>query len=139
MRWIKKKSSVANSTPLVADYLNAAQDEALLDQLKDVVIIFNPMLNPDGLDRFAYWTNGHRGMNPSHDANDREHTEAVPNGRTNYYWFDLNRDWLPHQHPESRGRLALFHEWKPNAYFLSSNSWPISIWQRHAHEGKIYY
>ncbi|MCZ6489623.1 MAG: peptidase, partial [Acidobacteria bacterium] len=24
------------------------------------------------------------------------------------------RDWLAHQHPESRGRLALFHAWKPN-------------------------
>ncbi len=106
--------SGANATPLVAYYLNAAQDEALLAQLNDVVIIFNPMLNPDGLDRFAYWTNGHRGLNPSLDGRDREHAEAVPNGRTNYYWFDLNRDWLPHQHPESRGRLALFHEWKPN-------------------------
>ena len=106
--------SGANSTPLVAYYLNAAKDAALEAQLDDVVIIFNPMLNPDGLDRFAHWTNSHRGLNPSSDANDREHRESVPNGRTNYYWFDLNRDWLPHQHPESRGRLALFHEWKPN-------------------------
>ena len=106
--------SGANSTPLVAYYLTAAQDEALLKQLENVVIIFNPMLNPDGLDRFAYWSNAHRGINPSFDANDREHAQSVPNGRTNYYWFDLNRDWLPHQHPESRGRLSLFHEWKPN-------------------------
>ena len=106
--------SGANATPLVAYYLNAALDHALLAQLQDVVIIFNPMLNPDGLDRFAYWSNAHRGVNPSFDSNDREHVQSVPNGRTNYYWFDLNRDWLPHQHPESRGRLALFHEWKPN-------------------------
>ena len=106
--------SGANATPLVAYYLNAALDDALLAQLQDVVIIFNPMLNPDGLDRFAYWSNAHRGVNPSFDSNDREHVQSVPNGRTNYYWFDLNRDWLPHQHPESRGRLALFHEWKPN-------------------------
>ena len=106
--------SGANATPLVAYYLNAALDDALLAQLEDVVIIFNPMLNPDGLDRFAYWSNAHRGVNPSFDSNDREHVQSVPNGRTNYYWFDLNRDWLPHQHPESRGRLALFHEWKPN-------------------------
>jgi hypothetical protein len=98
----------------VAYYLNAALDDALLAQLEDVVIVFNPMLNPDGLDRFAYWSNAHRGVNPSFDSNDREHVQSVPNGRTNYYWFDLNRDWLPHQHPESRGRLALFHEWKPN-------------------------
>jgi hypothetical protein len=106
--------SGANATPLVAYYLNAVLDDALLAQLEDVVIIFNPMLNPDGLDRFAYWSNAHRGVNPSFDSNDREHVQSVPNGRTNYYWFDLNRDWLPHQHPESRGRLALFHEWKPN-------------------------
>ena len=79
-----------------------------------MVIIFNPMLNPDGIDRFANWSNNHRGANPSADPNDREHREHTPNGRTNYYGFDLNRDWLPHQHPESRGRLALFHEWKPN-------------------------
>jgi hypothetical protein len=106
--------SGANATPLVAYYLNAVLDDALLAQLEDVVIVFNPMLNPDGLDRFAYWSNAHRGVNPSFDSNDREHVQSVPNGRTNYYWFDLNRDWLPHQHPESRGRLALFHEWKPN-------------------------
>jgi hypothetical protein len=106
--------SGTNATPLVAYYLNAAQDPELAARLEDVVIIFNPMLNADGLDRFAHWSNSLRGLNPSPDSNDREHREAVPNGRTNYYWFDLNRDWLPHQHPESRGRLALFHEWKPN-------------------------
>jgi len=77
--------SGANSTPLVAYYLTAAKDAALEAQLDDVVIIFNPMLNPDGLDRFAHWSNSLRGLNPSPDANDREHREAVPNGRTNYY------------------------------------------------------
>ncbi len=106
--------SGSNATPLVAYYLNASQDAKLKAQLEDVVIILNPMLNPDGLDRFAQWSNNHRGKNPSPDSNDREHREATPNGRTNYYGFDLNRDWLPHQHPESRGRLALFHAWKPN-------------------------
>jgi len=106
--------SGANATPLVAYYLAAANDPALQAQLKDVVIIFNPMLNPDGLDRFARWSNDNRGLVPSYDSNDLEHQERTPNGRTNYYGFDLNRDWLPHQHPESQGRLALFHQWKPN-------------------------
>ncbi|MDG1065798.1 MAG: M14 family zinc carboxypeptidase [Luminiphilus sp.] len=106
--------SGSNAAPMVAYYLNASLNPAIAAQLEDVVIIFNPMLNPDGLDRFAHWTNSHRGQVPSPDANDREHRETVPNGRTNYYGFDLNRDWLPHQHPESRGRLALFHAWKPN-------------------------
>ena len=106
--------SGANLTPLLAYYLTASKDQVLLNQLEDVVLILNPVLNPDGLDRFAAWTNDNRGMTPNADPEDREHREISPNGRTNYYWFDLNRDWLAHQHPESQGRLALFHEWKPN-------------------------
>ena len=106
--------SATNVVPLLAYYLTAIQDESLLDQLDKVVIILNPVLNPDGFDRFAHWSNNHRGLVPSKDPNDREHREGFPSGRTNYYWFDLNRDWLPHQHPESQGRLKLFHEWKPN-------------------------
>ena len=106
--------SGANLTPLLAYYLTASKNQSLLNQLDDVVLILNPVLNPDGLDRFAAWTNDNRGMTPSMDPEDREHREISPNGRTNYYWFDLNRDWLAHQHPESQGRLALFHEWKPN-------------------------
>ncbi|MEM7363364.1 MAG: M14 family zinc carboxypeptidase [Pseudomonadota bacterium] len=106
--------SGGNVTPLVAYYLAATEDPTIIAQLQDVVIIFNPILNPDGHDRFAHWTNSHRGQVPSTDPRDREHEEAFPGGRTNYYWFDLNRDWLPHQHPESRGRLSVFHEWKPN-------------------------
>jgi len=106
--------SGGNATPLVAYYLNASQSSELKAQLEKVVIIFTPSFNPDGFDRFAHWSNSHRGMVPSKDPNDREHREVFPMGRTNYYWFDLNRDWLPHQHPESQGRMKLFHEWKPN-------------------------
>lgn len=106
--------SGTNATPLVAYYLTAAEDPTLLAQLEQLVIVLTPMQNPDGLDRFAHWTNSHRGLVPSADPNDREHEEATPNGRTNYYGFDLNRDWLAHQHPASRHRLSIFHTWKPN-------------------------
>jgi hypothetical protein len=106
--------SGANASPLVAQYLAAARDPILGAQLEDVIILLNPVFNPDGLDRFAHWTNSHRGVVPSADPLDREHRQVFVTGRTNYYWFDLNRDWLPHQHPESRGRLELFHEWMPN-------------------------
>lgn len=106
--------SGANVVPLLAYYLTAARDSGLQAQLEKMVIILNPVLNPDGVDRFAHWSNSYRGLVPSKDPNDREHREDFPAARTNYYWFDLNRDWLPHQHPESQGRLKLFHEWKPN-------------------------
>ncbi|MCB1058022.1 MAG: hypothetical protein KDD11_21180, partial [Acidobacteria bacterium] len=29
-------------------------------------------------------------------------------------WFDLNRDWMPLQHPESRARIETFYRWRPN-------------------------
>ena len=41
-------------------------------------------------------------------------SEVWPGGRTNHYWFDMNRDWLPVQLPESRARIATFHKWLPN-------------------------
>ena len=44
----------------------------------------------------------------------REYFEVWPRGRTNHYWFDMNRDWLPVQLPESRARIASFHKWLPN-------------------------
>jgi len=108
------ESSGANAVPLLAYYLTAARSQMLTTQLESLVILLSPVFNPDGLDRFAHWTNNHRGLVPSSDPIDREHVEGFPSGRTNYYWFDLNRDWMPHQHPESQGRLKLFHEWKPN-------------------------
>jgi len=106
--------SGANAVPLLAYYLTAARSPDLSAQLENLIILLSPVFNPDGLDRFAHWTNSHRGRIPSSDQMDREHVENFPSGRTNYYWFDLNRDWMPHQHPESQGRLKLFHEWKPN-------------------------
>ena len=57
--------SASNITPLVAYYLNATKDPDIAEQLDKVVIILNPILNPDGHDRFANWTNNHAGLNPT--------------------------------------------------------------------------
>jgi hypothetical protein len=78
-----------------------------------VVTLIDPMFNPDGRDRFVDWVNGNRGAVATADEQDREHNQPWPSGRTNHYWFDLNRDWLPVQHPSSKGRLEYFHNWKP--------------------------
>ncbi|MEM1080494.1 MAG: M14 family zinc carboxypeptidase, partial [Pseudomonadota bacterium] len=108
------EASAVTSAALMAWYLAAAEDEQVQRWLRDLVIVMEPMLNPDGIDRFAHWVNNHRGRHPSPDPVDREHNEVWPNGRTSYYWFDLNRDWLPLTHPESRNRLRHFHQWRPN-------------------------
>lgn len=109
------EASSGNAAVLAAYYLAAADGDKIDKQLNDMVFLLDPCYNPDGFNRFASWVNTHRGINEiSPDPNDREHAEAWPGGRTNHYWFDLNRDWLPVQHPESKGRVKRFHEWKPN-------------------------
>ncbi len=105
--------SGANAGLLVAYYLAAAQGEEVEKLLDEAVILLEPALNPDGLSRFAQWANMHKGLNLVSDPNHREHWEDWPSGRTNHYWFDLNRDWLLLTHPESRARIAKFHEWRP--------------------------
>lgn len=106
--------SGASAAVLLAYYLAAAQGNAIEDMLNNTIILIDPVLNPDGLQRFAYWANTNKSENLNTDANDREFSEVWPGGRTNHYWFDLNRDWLPVQLPESRARIKTFHRWKPN-------------------------
>ena len=108
------ESSATNCAPLVAYYLAAAQGDEIEKWLDDCVILLDPSLNPDGFNRFANWANRYRGVVPNPDPAHAEHNQMWPPGRVNYYWFDLNRDWLPAVHPESRGRLNWYHEWKPN-------------------------
>lgn len=108
------ESSGANAALLATYYLAAAEGKAIDDLLKNTVIILDPSFNPDGLNRFANWVNMHKSFTPVSDPNAREFNEVWPGGRFNHYWFDLNRDWLPAQHKESRNRLALYHAWKPN-------------------------
>jgi hypothetical protein len=106
--------SASNVAPLVAYHLAAATGEAHERLLRETVVLLDPCLNPDGFERFAQWANGTRGAVANPDPEHREHREAWPGGRTNYYYFDLNRDWVPAAHPETRGRLAVYHQWKPN-------------------------
>ena len=106
--------SGSNAVLAVAYYLAAAQGSEIDDLLENTVILFDPSYNPDGLQRFAYWANTNKAKNINPDPNDREYHEVWPGGRTNHYWFDMNRDWLPVQLPESRARIASFHKWLPN-------------------------
>lgn len=106
--------SGSNAAMAVAYYLAASVSIETLNLLDNTVILFDPSFNPDGLQRFAYWANTNRSKNINPDPNDREYTEIWPRGRTNHYQFDMNRDWLPVQLPESKARIASFHKWLPN-------------------------
>lgn len=109
------ESSGANASLLVVYHLAAAQGREIDELLANTVILVDPNMNPDGSSRFSQWVNTHKSTNVLvTDPNSREFGEAWPGGRTNHYWFDLNRDWLLVQHPEGRGRSLKFQEWKPN-------------------------
>ncbi len=102
---------------MIKAYHNLKHYWAMPETLKildELVILFDPSFNPDGLQRFAYWANTNKNQNLTADPNDREYNEVWPRGRTNHYWFDLNRDWLPTQLPESQARIKTFSDWLPN-------------------------
>lgn len=105
--------SGANAAMQLAHYLLSTDSAEVSQWLEQAIILIQPSLNPDGNDRFANWANMHQGLNAVADPQHREHVEPWPNGRPNHYWFDLNRDWLPLQHPESRARIEQFHTWMP--------------------------
>lgn len=108
------EASGSNAALLAAYYLAAAEGPEIEDLLENTVILFDPAFNPDGLQRFSYWANTNKSKNINPDPQDREYSEVWPGGRTNHYWFDMNRDWLPVQLPESQARLETFHKWYPN-------------------------
>ncbi len=108
------EASGANAGLLMAYHLAAAQGKEIEEYLSNTIILFDPSYNPDGLQRFSSWVNSRKSKSISADPNDTEHNEAWPSGRFNHYWFDLNRDWLVAQHPESQARVKSFQKWKPN-------------------------
>ncbi len=119
--------SGSNASLAVVYHLAAAEGREIEELLSNVVVLVDPSINPDGLNRFAHWANTHKSKNVLvTDPDSREYNEVWPGGRTNHYWFDLNRDWMLVQHPESKGRVARFHEWKPNVltdhHEMGSNS-----------------
>lgn len=106
--------SSSEAAMLSAYTLVASQNPEIQKYREDAVIFVDPTINPDGRDRHTHWANSFKGKPLVADPQDIEHQEAWPGGRTNHYWFDLNRDWLLAIHPESRGKLNWYHKWYPN-------------------------
>ncbi|MEM6648279.1 MAG: M14 metallopeptidase family protein [Bacteroidota bacterium] len=96
----------------LADPSNA-RTQAWLD---DTVVIIDPCLNPDGRERYVHWYNSTVGRFPNVDPSAREHNEPWPGGRTNHYYFDMNRDWAWQTQQESQVRLALYNRWLPHVH-----------------------
>ena len=114
--------------------------------LANTVVIIDPCLNPDGRDRYVSWYNRSVGRFPDIDGIAREHNEPWPGGRTNHYYFDLNRDWAWLTQKEVQARVAHYNTWMPqihvdfheqgvnSPYFFAPAAQPyhgaITPWQR---------
>ncbi len=84
--------------------------------LKNMVVILDPCINPDGRDRYVAWYNDVVGVQPNPDPQAREHQEPWPRGRTNHYNFDLNRDWAWQTQQETQQRLKKYNAWLPQVH-----------------------
>ncbi|RIJ34141.1 zinc carboxypeptidase [Pontibacter oryzae] len=84
--------------------------------LQNTVVILDPMVNPDGRERYVQWYQqaSNRGGNASPYA--WEHYEPWPGGRPNHYYFDLNRDWAWQTQVESQERLKVYNNWLPQVH-----------------------
>ncbi len=106
--------SGTNAAMVVAYHLAASQNKAVEDMLNDTIVVIEPSLNPDGMDRFVNWVTTHRGITENPDPNHIEHHQSWRTGRTNHFGFDLNRDWLLLSQKESQNRIPYFHQYQPN-------------------------
>ena len=106
--------SSSEAALLTAYTLVASKNKKIEKFRQQSVVFIDPTINPDGRDRHTQWVNQNKSINLVADEYDSEHNEAWPRGRTNHYWFDLNRDWLLAVNPESRNKLKWFHNWYPN-------------------------
>lgn len=105
--------AAAESAMSVAYNLLKPDNKEAKDWLKNVVVILDPCLNPDGFSRYGNWLHSVTGNNFHTATTDREHMEPWPHGRENHYLYDLNRDWAWQVQPETRQRMELYNQWMP--------------------------
>jgi hypothetical protein len=97
-------------------HMTTRDDAATLEVLDNVVLLLDPMLNPDGRDAFAHRNHRSIGREPKSArddwSNDFTRWDAV-GYRTGHYFFDTNRDWWAHTQRETQARVPTIQAWRP--------------------------
>jgi hypothetical protein len=104
--------SGSDASLAVAYHFAAGTSADVVDLLKQVVIVIDPMLNPDGRERILSQLEQSAGYVPNLDS-DSMNRGRWPYGRGNHYLFDMNRDWPFGTQPETRARWAAIESFHP--------------------------
>ncbi len=108
------ETSSSGAAMAEAYHLLAATGDADVDLiLSESLVLIDPMENPDGRNRFVYQNEVAQARWPDEAAFSAEHDEPWPGGRGNHYLFDLNRDLFIQSQPETRGKVDIFLEYRP--------------------------
>ncbi len=97
----------------VAYQLATGTDSVTVKLLNDLIIGIDPMENPDGRERYLAQMQQWTGLQSHSDVQSIQHNGVWQGGRTNHYFFDLNRDWFILAHPETRARVKTILQWNP--------------------------
>jgi hypothetical protein len=96
--------------------MTTRSDPETLEVLDNVVLLLDPMINPDGRDAFAHRNHRAIGREPKAErddwSNDFTRWDAV-GYRTGHYFFDTNRDWWAHTQRETQARVPTIRDWRP--------------------------
>lgn len=130
------ESSSAEAGMFVASSL--LRDPASTKLLDDLIVIIDPLENPDGRERYIQWFQRTTGVKPNPNAEAFEHAEPWPGGRYNHYMIDMNRDWTWLSQKETQARIEAYKQWYPqvvvdfhemsaqSSYFFPPDAKPIN-------------
>jgi hypothetical protein len=106
------ETSGSDASLAVVHHFAAGTSADVTDLLKDVVVVVDPCLNPDGRERILSQFEQGSGYVPNLDV-DTMGRGRWPYGRGNHYLFDMNRDWMWGTQPETRARWAAILSFHP--------------------------
>jgi hypothetical protein len=106
--------SSTDAAMMTAYHLLAALNDPITKKILENTLVFiDPLQNPDGRMRFVNRYYETVGLADDGDRLNAEHNEPWPQGRSNHYLFDMNRDWLALTQPESKGRVKALNKYHP--------------------------
>ena len=110
------EASSPEAAMMTAYQLCAGTDARTQSILENAIVIIDPNVNPDGRERYVQWVNSTVGARPNPSPVSIEHSEPWPGGRTNHFFFDLNRDLSWQTQTETQQRVRFYREWMPHVH-----------------------